>query len=85
LLSVCPPQAQRPFFQEGYLAGPFPNYQLDNPKRVDQIDFSRRLIAKFEIPMDTSKFWGKGFSKIPIAKLYPDQDDIKQICEELKH
>lgn len=84
LLSVCPPQAQRPFFQEGYLAGPFPNYQLDNPKRVAQFDFSRRLIAKFEIPMHDNKFWGKGFSKIPRGKLYQNKDKIKEICESLK-
>jgi len=84
LLSVCPPQAQRPFFQEGYLAGPFPNYQLNNPKRVDQFDFSRRLIAKFEIPMNNNDFWGKGFSRIPSDKLYQDNDEIKRICESLK-
>ncbi len=83
LLSVCPPQAQRPFFQEGYLAGPFPNYQLDNPKRVDQFDFSRRLIAKFQIPIEKS-FWGEGFSRIPIEKLYQNNDEIKRICETLK-
>jgi hypothetical protein len=84
LLSVCPPQAHRPFFQEGYLAGPFPNYQLDNPKRVDQFDFSRRLIAKFEIPMYNKNFWGRGFSRIPSQKLYQDNDEIKRICETLK-
>jgi hypothetical protein len=84
LLSVCPPQAQRPFFQEGYLAGHFPNYQLDNPKRVEQFDFSRRLIAKFEIPMNNKNFWGRGFSRIPRVKLYQNNDEIKRICETLK-
>lgn len=84
LLSVCPPQAQRPFFQEGYLAGPFPNYQLDRTSRVSQFDFARRLIAKFEIPITTGNFWGVGFEKIPTQKLYPDKDEIKKICEALK-
>lgn len=83
LLSVCPPQAQRPFFQEGYLAGPFPNYQLDNPDRKNQFDFARRLIAKFEIPINIG-FWGVGFSVIPREKLYQDNDEIKRICETLK-
>ena len=83
LLSVCPPQAQRPFFQEGYLAGPFPNYKLDDPERVNQFDFARRLIAKFEIPIK-SEFWGDGFSQIPDTKLYPSDDLIKDICEPLK-
>jgi hypothetical protein len=84
LLSVCPPQAQRPFFQEGYLAGPFPNYQLDNPNRVDQFDYARRLIAKFEIPMHNKNFWGVGFDRIPSYKLYQENDEIKRICEVLK-
>ena len=83
LLSVCPPQAQRPFFQEGYLAGPFPNYQLDNPNRVNQFDFGRRLIAKFEIPMKDKNFWGVGFDRIPREKLYQNNDQIKLICEKL--
>jgi hypothetical protein len=83
LLSVCPPQAQRPFFQEGYLAGPFPNYQLNDPDRKDLFDFSRRLIAKFEIP-NRSDFWGTGFSTIPRVKLFPENDEIFQICQSLK-
>jgi len=83
LLSVCPPQAQRPFFQEGYLSGPFPNYQLDNPKRVEQFDFGRRLIAKFEIPMKDPNFWGVGFNQIPRSKLYQENDKIKLLCEKL--
>lgn len=82
LLSVCPPEAQRPFFQEGYLAGPFPNYQLNKPERVDQFDFARRLIAKFEIPM-TNNFWGEGFGRIPSEKLYPIDDEIKELCNPL--
>ena len=83
LLSVCPPQAQRPFFQEGYLAGPFPNYQLNDPDRKYLFDFSRRLIAKFEIP-NRSDFWGTGFSTIPRVKLFPENDEIFQICQSLK-
>ena len=83
LLSVCPPQAQRPFFQEGYLAGPFPNYQLDNIDKVPQFDFGRRLIAKFEIPTNKPSFWGEGFSKIPEDKLYQPVDTIKKLCEKL--
>lgn len=83
LLSVCPPQAHRPFFQEGYLAGPFPNYRLDSPARVRQFDFGRRVIAKFEIPIDKS-FWGSGFGRIPKSKLYQENDPIKRLCDQLK-
>lgn len=83
LLGVSPPQAQRPYFQEGYLAGPFPNYKLDDPSRIRQFDFGRRLIAKFKIPR-TDRFWGDGFSQIPSSKLYQMDDQIKELCEELK-
>jgi len=83
LLSVCPPQAQRPFFQEGYLAGPFPNYQLEEPKRAYQFDFARRLVAKFEIPIHKD-FWGDGFSVIPSSKLYQGFDKVKEICDRLR-
>lgn len=82
LLCVCPPQAQRPFFQEGYLAGPFPNYRLDDPNRVEQFDFGRRLIAKFMFPKK-EEFWGNGFSMIPNDKLYQPNDMIKKICDQL--
>lgn len=83
LMSVCPPQASRPYFQEGYLAGPFPNYQLDNSVRATQFDFSRRLIAKFEIPI-IDDFWGIGFNRIPSDKLYQPKDPIKKLCDKLK-
>lgn len=84
LLGICPPQAQRPFFQEGYLAGPFPNYKLDDTSRVPQFDFARRLIAKFEIPIGTRDFWGDGFGPIPHDKLYQDNDPIRKLCERIK-
>lgn len=72
LLGFCPPQAQRPFFQEGYMLGPFPFYKLNSAKRKTQYDFSRRLIAKFIFP--SKNFWGKGFSTIPKDKLYQPDD-----------
>ncbi len=82
LLSVCPPLAHRPFFQEGYLAGPFPNYKLDICGRIKQFDFGRRLIAKFEIPIKKD-FWGAGFTQIPVDKLYPKDDRVLDICNEI--
>lgn len=84
LLGICPPQAQRPFFQEGYLAGPFPNYKLDDPNRASQFDFARRLIAKFEIPVKDKNFWGPGFGAIPHEKLYQHNDPIRKLCERIK-
>lgn len=83
LLSACPPSALRPFFQEGYLAGPFPNFRLNSPKRITQFDFNRRLIAKFEIPI-SEDFWGSGFNRIPESKLYQKSDKILRLLERLK-
>lgn len=83
LLSICPPQAQRPFFQEGYLLGNFPYYKLNEPSRVKQFDPAKRIVAKFEIPIDNS-FWGKDFKRIPTDKIYPKIDIVKDICESIK-
>jgi hypothetical protein len=83
LVSSCPPQAQRPFFQEGYLAGQFPNYKLDDPKRSPQFDLSRRVIAKFCFDKNPD-FWGSGFMNIPEDKLYPGDDIIGEICLKIK-
>ncbi len=83
LLNVCPPSAMRPFFQEGYLAGPFPNYKLDDPKRSNQFDFNRRLLGKFEIPI-TEDFWGEGFGRIRREKLYQGEDKILMLLEPIE-
>lgn len=84
LLSISPPQAKRPFFQEGYTAGPFPLYRLDEPGRTSQFDFARRLIGKFEIPRRDS-FWGDGgFRQIDPDRLYQPDDIVRSICEEIK-
>lgn len=82
LLSITPPEAKRPFFQEGYLAGPYPNHELDITTKINQFDFARRLIAKFEIPIKDD-FWGSGFYKIPSDKLFPTDDEIGKLCADL--
>ncbi|MBK6446454.1 MAG: FRG domain-containing protein [Bacteroidetes bacterium] len=84
LLSFCPPIAKRPFFQEGYVAGPFPIYRLDDYKRKEQFDFSRRLIAKFEIPNNPKEFFGKNFKIIPEDFLLPKDDKFIDELERIK-
>lgn len=81
LLSICPPEALRPHFQEGYLAGT--DEITDNYDRKTELDFNNRLIAKFEIPA-SGKFWGRGFHQIPESSLYPKSDPIKRLCQEIK-
>lgn len=80
LLSICPPDALRPYFQEGYLAGT--DESLDDYESKNELDFNRRLIAKFRISR-LAKFWGKGFSPIPRSALYPTGDRIAKLCEQI--
>lgn len=80
LLSICPPEAYRPHFQEGFLAGTDEiTYDYD---RKSELDFNNRLIVKFELPSE-NEFWGRNFHKIPEASLYPKSDPIKRLCDEI--
>lgn len=61
LLSISPPKALRPYFQEGFLVGTEDiTYNYGNDK--DELDLNNRLIAKFKIPNNT-EFWGSEFKK----------------------
>jgi hypothetical protein len=81
LLSICPPTALRPYFQEGYLAGT--DDITINYDTKTELDFNNRLLAKFKIPNKKS-FWGNGFDPIPKNSLYPDNDPILSLCQEIK-
>ncbi|CDX57710.1 conserved hypothetical protein [Mesorhizobium plurifarium] len=81
LLSICPPAALRPHFQEGFLAGTT-DVTWDFDDKTD-LDFRNRLIAKFEIPAG-KEFWGTGFNSIPEKSLYPGNDRVEILCRGLK-
>lgn len=81
LLSICPPLALRPYFQEGYLGGTL-DITRDYTNK-SELDFNNRLVAKFAIPNDKS-FWGKDFEKIPDDLLFPRNDRMATICDEVK-
>ena len=81
LLSICPPTAYRPYFQEGYMVGT--DDITTNFETKSELDFNNRLIAKFEI-RNTNSFWGDGFHKIPSGSLYPPNDPIFELCQEIK-
>jgi hypothetical protein len=81
LLSICPPAALRPYFQEGYVAGTA-DITIDFDSKTE-LDFRNRLIAKFAIPR-TQSFWGTGFDQIPESALYPKGDQIFDLCQNLK-
>ncbi len=81
LLSICPPEALRPYFQEGYLAGTLDI--TDTYANKSELDFKNRLIAKFSIPAAAS-FWGSGFSRIPKNLLFPENDLIEEMCIRIR-
>ena len=81
LLSICPPEALRPYFQEGYLCGTLDI--TDTYTNKSELDFKNRLIAKFSIPTAAS-FWGSGFSRIPKNLLFPENDLIEAICIRIR-
>ena len=89
LLSICPPDAQRPYFQEGYLVGTFPTAER---KKQPYLDVATRIIAKFRLAWGTDDFWKEESSAIPDKALLPKEDDplfpeddiVKIICEEIK-
>ena len=80
LLSITPPQALRPYFQEGFLVG---TDDITNEyERKEELDLNNRLIAKFEIP-NSDSFWGDSFDRIPEDALYPKNDEIENICKDI--
>ena len=82
LNSICPPDALRPYYQNGYLIGNFPDYPVKFSKSSH--DFSKRLVAKFKLNRD--KFWDESFRQIPNSALFPNEDKskLKSIIDNIK-
>jgi hypothetical protein len=88
LSSACPPSAIRPHLQEGYLLGEYPDmadYGQKEHYSHYEIDFGRRLIAKF--CFDPKSFWKDDtFPKVEKEALYPNkrQDALQKLTLEIK-
>jgi hypothetical protein len=82
LLSISPPDALRPYFQEGFLVGT--DDITTDYENKGELDLNNRLIAKLEIP-NNPDFWGANFSAIPESALYPEGDKMLEICNYVKH
>ncbi len=82
LNSICPPEALRPYYQNGYLIGCFPEFPITKSKLGH--NFGNRLVAKFKL--NYSGFWNEHFHPIPNDALFPNEDDsrIQQITSEIK-
>lgn len=86
LASVCPPQAIRPHIQEGYLLGEYPEMISAEHKKAYrhyEIDFGRRLVAKFTFR--PSEFWVSNAEFPPVSRsaLYPEEDPMLKISESI--
>jgi hypothetical protein len=89
LASACPPTAVRPHIQEAYLLGEYPDFSsLEQQMFYSQaeMDFGRRLIAKFSFA--PARFWDPGgnFPKVGPEALYPgpEQDPMCSLAEAVK-
>lgn len=89
LSSVCPPTAVRPHIQEGYLLGEYPEMSGYDQKELYQhyeIDFGRRLVAKF--CFDPEELWklNDDFPKVEQNALYPSagDDPLYKLALEVK-
>lgn len=87
LSSVCPPTAVRAHIQECYLLGEYPemtSYRQQKQYHHHEIDFGRRLVAKFVL--DPSTFWKNDeFPLLARSALYPDPvDPFYQTAERIK-
>ena len=87
LSSVCPPVALRPHIQEGYLLGEYPemaDYDQKQHYKHYEIDFGRRLVAKFRFNPHT--FWkNETFPRVERDALHPDaKDRLFDLTESIK-
>lgn len=87
LLSICPPSALRPHFQEAYLVGEYPTISFKAKLEYDrnEFDFGQRLLCKFRLGPRAS-FWTKEFPMIPERALYPDghSDQLNLLAQSIK-
>lgn len=83
LLSISPPQALRPYYQDGYLAGT--EFITEDVDDKQELDLSRRLVAKYRIK-NNDLFWDQDTNKISSELLYPNDDreflDIAKVIKE---
>lgn len=82
LLSVAPPQALRPYYQEGFLIGEDEFSETYTNK--DELDLNNRLVAKFKFK-NTKEFWGDSEKALTREDLYPKDDEIEVLCKEVSN
>ena len=88
LSSACPPEAVRPHLQEGYLLGEYPeiaDFEQNAHYRYHEMDFGRRLLAKFRF--DPTTLWkSPNFPQASNEALYPKdhRDPLLGVAQDVK-
>ncbi|MDK4729201.1 FRG domain-containing protein [Rhizobium phaseoli] len=88
LSSACPPDAIRPHIQEGFLLGEYPevsDFGVDSAYRYSEMDFGRRLVAKFRFNPKT--FWkNENYPPASDKALYPagHRDPLLEIAKSIR-
>lgn len=79
LMSLLPPTAERPAFQEGVLAG----YEQPDarPRAANESNFARRLLAKITLPTDDVFRRSLGLER---SLIYPMDDPFLPIASRVK-
>ena len=80
LLSICPPSALWPYYQEGSLIASFPT--IRRLGSLNQMDLGRRLLAKYKV--GGPSFWNSGFTPIPEDALFPSPDRMVHVAARLR-
>lgn len=70
LQSVCPPNAFRPHFQEGYMVGRWPLSR----EKLKGDNAAYRLLGKYRLDNYSGSFWDPDFAPLPRAAIYPSDD-----------
>ncbi|MGO9572570.1 MAG: FRG domain-containing protein [Desulfomonilaceae bacterium] len=79
LQNVCPPQALRPHFQEGYLVGRWP--RTASKEAYD--NFAYWLVGKYLLDNTDGDFFKDDFPPIPPDVLLPREDPFGERLQEL--
>ncbi len=74
LQNVCPTDAHRPRYQEGFLVGRLPF----EPYKAAGDNLAKRLLCKFRLNNSNNNFWDEHFLPIPDDLLFPPQDEYKE-------
>ena len=82
LLSISPPEAIRPYHQEGYLVGT--EFVVEDYDNKQELDLVSRLVGKYKIK-NNEQFWGEGNSPIQNTTLLPlDDSKFLELAERIK-